>query len=377
VIAMHRATRLRSMPIQAPRRKPGDRPTIRLQSPNRKPAAFFIKAPRRKPGDCPPFHLEAPPGKAGTAPLIRPRGFTLTELLVAVSIVLVLMGLIAAAVAAASTTRKANATRSIIAKLDAILTTQLSSYADRSVDLRSIPVEVSDVFKNKIAQRAWAIRRNMISSDLPDRWSDVQFMHAQSQLLKKDRKWDFGSASQRTYATIWQTASPKPSDVYAGAECLFMIVMQGGIADCIDCGSLTVSEIGDKDGDGFMEFLDGWGNPIGFILWPAALQLPGGSGRLFFDGARRRQSPFGEDLNGDNVLDPLAPGLGMRPVIYSAGPDGEYGLDRNSEAANVGSAADVYGVACGDWTKPPVDKSAAPDGFATDNITNFDDEAKK
>ena len=64
--------------------------------------------------------------------------------------------------------------------------------------------------------------------------------------------------------------------------------------------------------------------------------------------------------------------LGLRPLIYSPGVDGEYGLERNGEAANLGAD-------CGNWQMSPTSTSAGPENSsnAADNISNFDQEAKR
>jgi hypothetical protein len=62
----------------------------------------------------------------------------------------------------------------------------------------------------------------------------------------------------------------------------------------------------------------------------------------------------------------------MRPLIYSPGPDGEYGLERNNEASNLAAAAN-----CGNPAAAPASTSAAPLDGVSDNITNFDAEAKR
>jgi hypothetical protein len=142
-----------------------------------------------------------------------------------------------------------------------------------------------------------------------------------------------------------------------------------------------------------MEFLDAWGNPIGFILWPAAVQLPAGRGVNFFSGSRSLKPVLLEDENGNGALDsgekdynnnglldlPSAT-LGMRPLIYSAGPDGEYGFERNNEAGNLAPSGDDSGATCGDWRVSPTSSSASPTSptsYAADNITNLDAEAKQ
>ena len=133
----------------------------------------------------------------------------------------------------------------------------------------------------------------------------------------------------------------------------------GGIANCLDCGDLAGSSIGDKDGDGAFEFWDAWGNPIGYILWPGDLQLPADSGTKFFSAS----PPFA----------PGATGRTLRPLIYSAGADGEYGFERNGEAGNLTADAS----SCGNPAVAPTSTSAAPLADASDNLTNFDAEAKQ
>ena len=261
-------------------------------------------------------------------------GFSLVELLVVITIILLLMALSGAAVSAARSSQRAQATRALIAKLDAIISQQYASYGSLELPGGSPQNRGSDL-------------RQRISRDLPDRWTDV------TQIASSP-----SSPHQRAYAGIWNSMATKPSDTFAGAECLFMIIMRGGIANCIDCADLASEPIGDEDGDGAFEFHDGWGNPIGFILWPAALELPADSGTKFFS----QTAPF----------NPAASGRGMRPVIYSPGPDGEYGLERNGEAGNLAA-----GVNCGDPAAAPTITSAAPLAGATDNITNLDAEARR
>jgi hypothetical protein len=54
--------------------------------------------------------------------------------------------------------------------------------------------------------------------------------------------------------------------------------------------SFKASEVGDTDGDGLPEFLDGWGNPIRFYRWPTHYHsdLQRGINPEGFDGRLRR-----------------------------------------------------------------------------------------
>jgi hypothetical protein len=268
------------------------------------------------------------------------------------------------------TTQKANATRDMIAKLDRVISAQIETYDSRPVSpaelaTADLPPDSTGI-KYFACKRAWHIRRNLISADIPDRWSDVKYMTDMA--MATPPKWLPRSPFQRTYIALWDATTktaPVPTSQFAGAECLFMIVMQSGVANCLDCGSLTTSQVGDKDGDGYMEFLDAWGNPIGYILWAPAYQASG-KGSLFFTGL---DDPYGAA----NVR----PSLGMRPLIYSAGPDGEYGLNRNNETETLGSKDDPYGAACGNPLMSPTSSAGGPLAGAADNITNFDAEAKQ
>ena len=305
------------------------------------------------------------------------RGFSLVELMVVMTIMTLLVGLLGAALAGARTSSKKQQTQLLISKLDAIIRQQFASYASKTAP---VPASLPAGFSSRAAYRSWYIRRNLISGDLPDRWTDVQAI-ATGTTVSSGTTCLPVSSPQRAYQSLWNGLSAEKRTIpatdpvrhvaaaYSGAECLFMIVMQGGVANCIDCGELRTAERGDKDGDGAFEFWDAWGNPIGFILWPAAVQLPATTGSAFFSGARALEEPF------PAVGVYPSPGLGMRPLIYSAGPDGEYGFDRVDEDSNI-----LAGVNCGNWRMAPTQNAAGQvsgTDYRADNITNLDAEAAK
>lgn len=279
------------------------------------------------------------------------RGFTLTELLVATAVVLGLMAFLGGALSAARGSQKRQATQALIARLDSIIQRQYASYASRSV-------------AGSTAADIAAARRQLATADMPNSWAEVQTLKEGTTSLvgSPDRKFPL-NAAQRAYVQYRDGISP--TSQFEDAECLFMIIMLGGIADCIDCGSLGLSEIGDKDGDKALEFLDAWGNPIGFVLWPAGLELPPGGGRFFSTTA-----PFSTGAAAS------APGGVMRPLVYSRGPDG-------SASLGVPAASQLKtGANCGDPANATVATFAAFAASSTDsadrradNITNFDVEA--
>ena len=231
---MNRAP-LQPEPVGAWARKPRPRATLPL-------------------GEALPSHLPLPLGEGrgeGASP--RP-AFTLVELLVVVSIILLLMGLVGSAVSAARTSQKKQATQALIAKLDGVIQQHLSSYASRN--LSSAATEA------------------LAKLELPDNWTDVG---------------GTATSPQAAYASVRSSISTLTTGVNGDAECLFMIVMQGGVADCLDCAGLARSEMGDKDNDGALEFWDAWGEPIRYVRQPTAMPTQGGKIRpLIYSGGPRK-----------------------------------------------------------------------------------------
>jgi hypothetical protein len=83
--------------------------------------------------------------------------------------------------------------------------------------------------------------------------------------------------AQQALGTNWPTLWTQTSQ---GAECLYLIVstMRDGDKSALDF--FFPNEIGDVDGDGMNEILDGWGNPIEFLRWaPGYCEQPGPDGK--------------------------------------------------------------------------------------------------
>jgi len=149
-----------------------------------------------------------------------------------------------------------------------------------------------------------------------------------------------------------------------GAECLYQIVAssnsQGGNA----LEAFRASEIGDTDGDGLLEFLDGWGQPIEFIRWPVGFASPLNSTAV--------PDPM-DPLRADPRWSTAQPPWLLIPLIYSPGPDGRLGL-----VADYWPEARVAYAQRLDPYDHPRPKPEAPligsafDISFEDNITNYD-----
>lgn len=216
--------------------------------------------------------------------------------------------------------------------------------------------------------------RLRITGDLPPNWNDVYYMSATNTSFPSTR-------AQRTYVSVWRSALAnaranglpdgrsvvdeddflsKCSEKFADAECLFLAVMYGGFAGCLDCAGLRYGkDFLDTDGDGWNEFVDARGNPLSYILWPVGLKKPGETNNFF---------------NASSSADSLT--YGMRPFVFSAGPDGVYGIEMGD---NGGFGNLVLGANCGNPLNPAYLTlgSTSSERDALDNITNFDAEFRR
>lgn len=270
---------------------------------------------------------------------MRRQAFSLVELLVAITIILVLMTLMGAGLSAARSSGAKQKTLATINAIDAILQRHFAS-CESNAAAAGLPGERG------------AVLRQLVTADMPDSWAEVRHMKANASR--------FSSARHRRYVATLDVV--QPTDQYSSAECLFMIVMQGGLADCLACASLDLAPKGDMDGDGAPEFLDAWGEPIHYVLWPGGFESP--PGVKYFS----TTPPF------DGGTAAAAPGGTMRPLIFSGGPD-KLGSTQINAGSYLGMAAN-----CGDPQIAPISTlgglAAQPDS-REDNITNVDAEARK
>ncbi len=282
-----------------------------------------------------------PPSARSSA---RRRGFTLLELMVAITIVAILTGLSLAGLAAVRLRAKIDKTRMTIRKIHEIVMPQYEEYLRRRV-----PLTATATTRTQFALDNLDWIRRMIIRELPDTWADVRANPAAVNALP---------AAFRT-APVYAYASARalgPSQTHAEAECLYLIVTRGR-GDPEAMQQFHATEVGDTDGDGAPEFLDAWGRPIAFIRWatgsPATpLQKPDPA--AFHD-------PF-DSLGVDSA------GFALIPLIVSPGPDGTLGLAL--PPATGWDAQPSLVTIAGLITPAPGFVTSAAD--AADNLTNHD-----
>jgi prepilin-type N-terminal cleavage/methylation domain-containing protein len=272
-----------------------------------------------------------PPRPAPRA--LRP-AFTLVELLVVITILAILASMMLFALAGAQENAKQARTQGTIAKLNTLIMQKYESYRTRRV-----PVDVTTLsaslgytaslgnVKGPAKARLNALRE-LMSLEMPDDFRQIEDATSTQNPKPPVTPKFLGSlpALSRKYYTALKNARQQHSNWDSmkheqTAECLYMIVTRG-LDDPDVLEQFSSGEIGDTDGDGLPEFIDGWGHPIKFLRWAPRFSSPLQSwdesaspatppaGRDPFD-------PLGVDPNNSTSFHTFP----LFPLIYSGGPD--------------------------------------------------------
>ena len=288
------------------------------------------------------------------------RGVTLIELLFVMAIIGILVAMSMGAYSATVAQAKVHRTQAIVAKLDQLVLAKWEEYRTRAVPLK-VPMGTNP----DVAARArlYALRE-LQRCEMPDRKTDVldnPAIIAAPSLQKNYRR----------------RAVPGWTEKHEGAECLYLIVAAMRDGEDAALSWFSPSEIGDTDGDGMNEILDGFGQPVEFLRWA--------SGYVAEDGPVTFQTR--DSVKAPDEFDPIkrdprwsdsdttfAP-YSLRPLVFSAGPDKEYGIGVDPRPSNQPLRYST--------TTPPNDPYFGWDGSfpmigvstgteSADNITNHD-----
>lgn len=207
------------------------------------------------------------------------RGVTLIELLITMTIMAIIAAAILGTAAAAIEGAREKKTQSLITKIHTLLMERYASYETRRIDVApsivqaidnwvSLAATPADIQARSVARGQMLADarllglRELMKKEMPDRWSDVQYVPL---LLTK------APPLAETYYRRYQQIQSHPEvGTYQSAECLYMVIMMA-TGDGEARTLFSKQEIGDTDGDGAPEFLDGWGNPIRWLRWPSGV----------------------------------------------------------------------------------------------------------
>jgi len=283
-----------------------------------------IHDPTRRAGLVP----DRSPGIHPAGRVVR-HGFTLTELLVVITIIAILGSLTLSGMNVAQRRARIARTESTIRKIHEVIMPHAERFLTR------IPPSLGNYDTPAARNCARLVSTRRIQAlEMPDGWTD---------LLAADRPGDIGSqpangpqtAVSRKLRRLAENAFPAGTPARAiglgnsDAECLWLAVMRGGYADPGIVAHFREDEIADINGNGQREFIDGWGRPIRFLRW-----APGFVSRYqpipdMTVTDTRSHDAF--DLSG---VDPFALNT-LVPLIFSGGPDGEPDIRHRSDDGQV------------------------------------------
>ena len=313
----------------------------------------------RVPSCVPTEKPPAEPGAAGVHACNPRRGVTLIELMVTIMIIGILAAAVLGVAAVAGETAREAKTKAIISRIHTLLMQQYDTYINRRVKLRKSVIDAinnlppsyraSDRGKIKAECRLYALREMMLM-EIPDRWSDVVLAPVTSltvptlypyylDVSTSNGRTELSNLYLRNFRRI-AAANNKITGVAntldevlknQGAECLYMVVMNA----CGDGEARTLfpeSNIGDTDGDGAPEFIDGWGHAIDFLLWAPGfesdIQVNANDFGIVADPTQDTawmSAASGDHDPYDLYRTDLA-AFRLVPLVFSSGRDEEYGL---------------------------------------------------
>lgn len=298
-----------------------------------------------------------PPSERNAFAAVRPHaGFTLVELLVTVTIIMLLASLMLGGMTVARQRARIDRTRTTIRKIHEILMPQYESYVRRRVPLPAGLTSGSTVARERLRRI-----RTLSLHEMPDSWADVANSGTDARAGDGTNPIGTGTVAipgyaqtgaMFGYATFRTTVTAAEFATNGSSECLYLIVSRGTFQP-ENLEQFRSEEIGDTDGDGAPEFLDAWGKPIIFFRW-----APGFVSPVQVNDATNRHDPLDPTRVDGN-------GFVLTPLVVSGGPDrltglqvttnGWCGLDLLSVVGSGGS------IGASDGT-----------GNDADNITNHD-----
>jgi hypothetical protein len=284
--------------------------------------------------------------------------------LVVIMIIALLATLVLGVSIVAGETAREQHTRHMVARLHTLLTEYGDTFKTRRVRLNpALEAQIDDPSSNlssaergklKAQARLYALRELMVM-EIPDRWSDVllngvpnasagtastplypRFLDSTGAGGAYGRSTVAG-AFLRRYKQVAQNAVSSDQVLALtdnqGAECLYMIItLAAGDGEARTL--FGESSIGDTDGDGAPEFLDGWGHPINFLRWAPGFEsqiqldanvLAGSTQNVSVNNTDWMKAAAGDHDPYDMFrVDPLA--FRLVPLIYSGGRDETFGI---------------------------------------------------
>ena len=233
--------------------------------------------------------------------------FTLVEILVVLAIIGVLITILGATGTVVIRKAREAATTALLQKIDGLLDERLKGFEratksrdfERIVQQQAQSLETSGIFGVRKSVIAAIARKDHFRRLFPQRWEDLTD--------GEDLNWNgiadpgenaFSSSTNgvpdvlervpgAVLATLQSQGPAIPTNPVSAvaarhetesAELLYYMLTQMEVLGVPPVGEseFSTSEVRDTDGDGLLEFVDGWGRPLRFYRWPTRLLKPNG-----------------------------------------------------------------------------------------------------
>ncbi len=305
-------------------------------------------------------------------------GYTLLEMLAVMTIIAVLAALSIAAYGSIVGMARESATRSTLAKIQALVDARSQAFAR----VYQRPYTVTSTAENILATQMFpptspaipiAARKLLEAKYFPQAAADL----VDPGIMIKGRLTQRGMHAM--YPRLVDASGVLVNPQVTPAEILYHVLTEsslGGSPVALD--SFGPSEVGDVNANGFPEFVDGWGKPIQLYRWPTRLFRPAGQ----TPGTAVAPLLTAADLANVRLVISLLPGnLPAADGASDLGRDPDDPLRTLWEATQTATletltfpGTSISGPTPSTWWTP-LAVSAGPDGafgmFAPDDVTNF------
>jgi prepilin-type N-terminal cleavage/methylation domain-containing protein len=198
--------------------------------------------------------------RATPSAALRLRGFSLIEILVVLGIIAFLTAAIVVVLPRLGNASKIAATQATIKKVDELLNDRINGF-NRWINTQNT------LAGNNAPSYVVAAGNGTLWSQNPQLY---QFLSA---------KIAFRASFPQNFSELTTTPSYNSSlhkPITESAACLYMILTTAAVFDTEPpaAGDLKGAEVADTDGDGLMEIVDAWGQPLRFYRWPTRLFRP-------------------------------------------------------------------------------------------------------
>lgn len=226
------------------------------------------------------------------------RGFTLLEILIVVALIATLAAFLTVAIGRSLTQAREAATRATLLKVDGMLQQRLEAF--RTV--MDTPQKQNEV-KGRIAAKKQQMQNAGING--------LNEKMLQLMIYKDYYRNGFPQTltDNPSLGTTGQPFAGNVADLKESSEMLYWLLTSADTfgVPAVDDSEFTSSEVADADGDGRLELIDAWGQPLRFYRWPTRLLRPGGPATTInraLGGLLMKGLPAPPTASGD--IDPLS-----------------------------------------------------------------------